>query len=91
MPCNYYNGIGAGKLLRGREILGVFDMDGREDSEVNRDFLRAAEKSGRTETAGADLPRTFILTDDGIVFTHISSAAVVGRAGKIKNSIDNSE
>lgn len=79
-----YLHIGAGRLVRDREILGCFDMDGRSDSAVNREFLKAAEKRGATSSAGTDLPRTFILTDDGVIFTHISTAAVVGRVERNK-------
>ncbi len=72
--------IGAGRLVLDREILGCFDMDGHADSAVNRAFLKAAEKQGRTESAGDDLPRSFVLTDKGVIFTHISTAAIVGRS-----------
>ena len=77
-----YLHIGAGRLVRDREILGCFDMDGRADSQVHRDFLKAAERRGVTSSAGDDLPRTFVLTDGGVIFTHISTAAVVGRVKK---------
>ena len=77
-----YLHIGAGRLVRDREILGCFDMDGKSDSAVNREFLKAAEKRGATSSAGQDLPRTFIVTDSGVIFTHISTAAVVGRVKK---------
>lgn len=78
-----YIHIGAGKMVRGSKIIGCFDMDGKWDSAVTKDFLKKAERDGRTETAGDDLPRTFVLTDDSVVFTHISTTAVVGR-GKIE-------
>ena len=81
-----YLHIGGGRLVRDGEIIGVFDMDGRDDSPVNRAFLREAERKGRTSRAGNDLQRTFVLTDDGVVFTHISTAAVVGRAGNAGNA-----
>ena len=71
--------IGAGRLVRDREILGCFDMDGHTDSAVNREFLKTAEKQGRTESAGDDLPRSFVLTDRGVIFTHISTSAIIGR------------
>lgn len=51
-----YIHAGAGKLIRGEDIIGVFDMDGHVDSEVNRGFLKSAEKSGVTSSAGSDLP-----------------------------------
>lgn len=72
--------IGGGRLVRSRDILGVFDMDGRADSQVNREFLKSAEKRGATSSAGEDLPRTFVLTDEEVIFTHISTNAIVGRA-----------
>ena len=77
-----YLHIGAGKLVRDREIIGCFDMDGHADSAVNREFLKSAEKRGITSSAGSDLPRTFVLTDGEVIFTHISTAAVVGRVKK---------
>lgn len=80
-----YVHAGAGKIVRGEEIIGVFDMDGHTDSEVNRDFLKKAEKAGETCSAGSDLPRSFIVTSDperkncGVIFTHISVSAVATR------------
>ena len=72
--------IGAGSMLRDREILGFFDMDGKWDSDVTKDFLKRCERDGRTVSAGDDLPRSFVLTDDRLVFTHISTSALKSRA-----------
>ena len=72
--------IGAGSLIRGRDVIGFFDMDGKWDSEVTKDFLKHYDKSGKTVTAGDDLPRSFVLTDDRLVFTHISTSALKTRA-----------
>lgn len=72
--------IGAGTLLRDREILGFFDMDGKWDSEVTKDFLKRCDRNGKTVSAGEDLPRSFVLTDDKLVFSHISTSALKSRA-----------
>lgn len=74
-----YIHIGAGKNVRAGTILGCFDMDGKWNSDVTRDFLKKSEKEGRTVTAGDDLPRTFVLTDNEVIFTHISTTAIAGR------------
>ena len=74
-----YIHIGAGRNVRDREIIGIFDMDGKWDSDITKEFLKKAEKEGRTSSAGIDLPRTFVLTDREIIFTHISTAAIEGR------------
>lgn len=81
-----YIHIGAGYVVREQEMIGCFDMDGRHDSEVNKEFLKAAERSGRTVSAGDDLPRTFVLTDSRVIFTHISTAAVCERTKIGKSS-----
>lgn len=72
--------IGAGSVVRSKNIIGIFDMDGKWDSEVTRDFLKRMDRANLTKSAGDDLPRAFVLTDDGVVFTHISSQAVKTRA-----------
>lgn len=83
-----YIHIGSGKAVRDCEIIGCFDMDGKWDSEVTKDFLKNAEKKRITESAGDDLPRTFVVTDSGVIFTHISSAAICTR-GKKRESFSN--
>lgn len=82
-----YIHAGAGKLIRSEEVIGVFDMDGHVDSEVNRGFLKDSEKSGITESAGEDLPRSFVVTDGKagkrVVFSHISVSGIFKRLGRI--------
>jgi len=78
-----YIHIGAGRMVRDRDVLGCFDMDGKWDSELTKEFLKSAEKNGMTESAGDDLPRTFVLTDKSVIFTHISTSAIAGRVEKL--------
>lgn len=77
-----YLHIGSGRNVRSGRIIGCFDMDGKWDSDVTREFLKKAEKDGKTSSAGTDLPRTFVLTDDGVIFTHISTGAIAGRSSQ---------
>ena len=74
-----YLHIGAGRMIRSSSIIGCFDLDGRVSSEVTKAFLKNEQRRGRTSSAGEDLPRAFVLTDDGVIFTHISANAVAGR------------
>ena len=74
-----YIHIGAGRNVRAKEIIGIFDMDGKWDSDITKEFLKKADREGRTSSAGSDLPRTFVLTDREIIFTHISTSAIEGR------------
>lgn len=86
--------IGAGYLVREEDIVGYFDMDGKVDSAITKEFLKNAEKSGRCDIAGDDLPRSFVLSakkvgkvtergkhdsSEKIIFTHISTQALKKR------------
>ncbi|MBE6617897.1 MAG: DUF370 domain-containing protein [Ruminococcaceae bacterium] len=77
-----YIHIGAGCNVRDCDVIGFFDMDGKWDSDTTKAFLKNAEKKGKTESAGYDLPRSFVLTDDKIIFSHISTTAILGRSEK---------
>lgn len=84
--------IGAGYLVKESDIVGYFDMDGKVDSAVTKEFLKNAEKLGRCDIAGEDLPRSFVLTaekkcrasskggtEEKVIFTHISTQALKKR------------
>lgn len=75
--------IGNGYIVRGDDVVGIFDLDGDVTGEATSDFLRRAERDGRTETSVLDLPRSFVLTDgrDGekVILSHISSQSLAGR------------
>ncbi len=77
---------GAGRLIRGGDVIGMFDMDGHFDSAVNRDFLKLSEKRGVVETAGEDLPRAFIVVSgkrgggkSSVVLSHLSPGTLAKR------------
>ena len=80
-----YIHAGADRVIRDEEIIGFFDMDGKNYSAVNNKFLKKAEKKGKVFMSGKDLPRTFILKNNGdIILTHISTSALSSRNKKMK-------
>ena len=42
-----YLHAGAGTVVRGEDIIGIFDLDGKITTADTADFLRRAEKDGR--------------------------------------------
>ena len=60
--------IGNGRLVRDRDVIGFFDLDGSVTPADTSDFLKKAEKDGRCASAALDLPRSFVLKSkaDGI-------------------------
>lgn len=71
--------IGEGTLVRGRNVIGFFDLDGA-DGEVTRDFLRQREKDGVTEFLTTDVPRAFVLTDEKVYITRLSPITLRNRS-----------
>lgn len=81
-----YLHIGNDKLVRGKEILGIFDLDTASVSPITKKFLAQAERESRTQTAKDELPKAFVVTTDGnVVFSQISSGNLVGRLSKPRN------
>ena len=71
---------GNNKNLRLRKIIGIFDMDTATISVDTKEFLRRADRSGNTETLFEEVPKSFLLTDDGkVYFSQISTQSLVGR------------
>ena len=80
-----YLHIGNEVNIRIKDIVGIYDMDSATVSQNTKEFLRRAEKEGRTVYASADLPKTFILTADNTV--HFSPIAVSSLLGRLTASL----
>ena len=60
-----YLHIGNGKTVRLENIVGIFDLDNATVSGISKRFITEAQKRGEVEYDYADLPRGFVLTDEG--------------------------
>ena len=75
-----YLHAGADTVIRTKTIVAVFDLDYASQNKDTLDFLRNAEKEGRLINVTEQLPKAFILTNDGNVYlTQLSSRTLVGR------------
>ena len=71
---------GNNKNLRLKNIIGIFDMDTATVSPDTKKFLKKREKDGMTEALFEELPKSFVLTNDGkVYFSQISTQALIGR------------
>ncbi len=82
-----YLSVGAGKSIREKNIIGIFDMDTATVSPVTRKFLSSAEKAGKTYSPTYEIPKAFIVYADGkegnkVCLSQFSSASLVGRIEK---------
>ncbi|MBO4869143.1 MAG: DUF370 domain-containing protein [Clostridia bacterium] len=75
-----YLHAGRDTVIREKKIVAVFDLDWASQNKDTLEFLRRAEKEGRIINVTDELPKAFILTDDGkIYFTQLSSQTLMGR------------
>ncbi len=76
--------VGSNTVIRKKDIIGIFDIDSQNTPETTKKFLRKKEKEGKSELAGYDLPKSFVLTgnkkENKVIFTHLSSKTLEGRA-----------
>ena len=72
--------VGNNRNIMLKDIVGVFDLDTSTVSADTKRFLMESEKNGTTENAVLELPKSFVLTDDGkVIFSQISTASLMGR------------
>ena len=80
-----YLSIGGGFDVRRRDIVAVFDMDNATYSRISRDALSLAEKRGEVINAAEDIPRTFIVCEEGgkrrVYLSGLSGSALKRRMG----------
>ncbi|MCL2532253.1 MAG: DUF370 domain-containing protein [Oscillospiraceae bacterium] len=72
--------LGGDKALRNNEILGIFDLDTVTVQAHSRAFLAQAQRKGIVHDAGGDLPRAFVLADDGVWLAPVNTATLQKRA-----------
>lgn len=56
-----YLHLGEQKVVKKRDIVGIFDMDTATVMKSSRNFLNLAEKNGEAETLSFELPKSFII------------------------------
>ena len=78
-----YLSIGSDFAVRDKSILGIFDLDNTSYSQHSRNFLKEAENQGEVVTITADLPKSFVLTEEfgmnRVYLTQFNSAALEKR------------
>jgi len=84
-----YLHLGGGAVVRQRDILGIFDLDAATVSHVTRDFLRSAQQRAQVRDAGGgwDLPKSFVLTGEGVWLSPLNSAILKKRCNSFSGML----
>ena len=78
-----YLHLGQNTVVNMKEIVGVFDMDNSTVSKHTRAFLSAAQRENRVINVSMELPRSFVVCNDGeretVYISQISPATLFRR------------
>ena len=78
-----YLNLGGGHVVRPDSVVAVCDMDNTTCSRATRELLAAAERAGEVINAAEDLPRSFVLCEEGgrrrVWLSSLSTAALSRR------------
>ena len=82
-----YLHLGQNIMVRNQDVIGIFDLDNTTWSFRTRRFLEQAEREGRVAAVGDDLPRSFVLVQEGdgppvVYITALSSSALFARGAR---------
>lgn len=82
-----YLHLGADTVVKTDSILAVCDLDNTSSSHITREYLRAAEASGRVVNVAEDLPKSFVVCrENGVTRVYLSqlnTATLLKRAENI--------
>ncbi len=77
-----YLNLGPNKTVKKTEVVGIFDIDIAGATKSTKDFLVHAEKEKKAHSAGGDLPKSFVLLDNGEVWFSPYAAKILKRRGE---------
>ena len=78
-----YLHLGGQYVVPRASVAGIFDIDNTTSARSTREMLAAAEKNGEVINAAEDLPRSFVLCEEGrvrrVYLSQLSPAALQRR------------
>jgi hypothetical protein len=79
--------IGNGKSVLKSDVIGIFDLDTATVSKAGKDFINKKENEGLVEYDDADLPRSFLLVEEGGKYkVKLSRISTLGLKERVRES-----
>ena len=81
-----YLHLGQNVVVPMKSVVAVFDLDNTTQSHITRKFLSEAESGGKVINISDDIPKSFVLCQDGdktvIYLSQLSSSTLLKRSGQ---------
>ena len=85
--------VGNGKSIRKNKIIGIFDLDNATVSVITKNYINKMQKDGLLEYDDDDLPRSFIVYEEGkkkkVTLSRISTTGLKLRADQKLTELNN--
>ena len=85
-----YLQAGERTVIRVRDIIGIFDMDSATVSKITKKYLAEAARKHEIKAAGGDLPKSFVLYEEGgkrrICLSKFSPAVLAKRSSQAERT-----
>ena len=79
-----YLHLGQDLVVRASQVVAIFDLENATIAKTTRVFLARAEKAGQVVNVTIDLPKSFVLCEEGgqvrVYITQVSSSTLRKRA-----------
>lgn len=83
-----YLHLGGDVVVRTKDIIGIFDIENSSIARSTKSFLTKAQKSGQVVNVTNELPKSFILCENGgnvvLYISQISSATLRKRSSFVQ-------
>lgn len=81
-----YLHIGNNKMIKIKDIIGIFDSDTATVSKITRSWLTASEKNGELSSASGEVPKAIVLVgnrkNEKVYFSQLATKTLCARAEK---------
>lgn len=77
--------LGGDTIIRVSEIIAIFDLSAQNSSKISEEFLSNGSNRGNIIYIDQDELKSFVLTNDKIYYSPISSSTLKKRAGYIQH------
>ena len=78
-----YLHLGSDLNVHGCDVIGIFDIERLTVNKSVNEYLKKCQKSGEIYYVSLDLPKSFVVSDDRVYVTNVSTLTLKKRCGII--------
>jgi hypothetical protein len=77
--------LGGDMVVRAKDVIAILDFHMKQSSKITRQFLQKAEEDGCVVTLGNEQTKSYVITQDKVYCSPISSLTLKRRANFLES------